>query len=278
MPEGPEVKRAANEISKAIADRPITSIFFAFSHLKLYEQILQGQTVQSVRSKGKAVLINLENQLTIYSHNQLYGKWVIRKAYSYPATNRQLRLAIHNSSKSALLYSASAIEVLDQVAIALHPFLSNLGPDVLDETTTVEQVVQRLQDKHFYRRSFLSLLLDQHFLCGLGNYLRSEILFVAGLHPTYSPRDCTLEQLTQLAIAVIGITQQSYQTGGTTNNLELVAQLQQQGHHYSSYRHYVFNREGKPCFLCGTIILKAMSGRRRYYYCPRCQTLTSKSS
>jgi len=202
MPEGPEIKRSADKIAKAIVDRPIAEIFFAFSHLKPYEQIFQGQTVQSVCPKGKAILIRLENQLTIYSHNQLYGQWMIRKAYSYPQTNRQLRLAIHNSSKSALLYSASAIEVLDQVAIALHPFLSNLGPDVLDETTTVEQVIQRFQDQRFRRRRFLSLLLDQHFLCGLGNYLRSEVLFVARLHPTCCPTNCTLEQLTQLAIAV----------------------------------------------------------------------------
>jgi endonuclease VIII len=277
MPEGPEVKRAADEIGKAITDRPITEIFFAFSHLKPYEQILQGQTVQSVRSKGKATLINLENQLTIYSHNQLYGKWIIRKAYSYPETNRQLRLAIHNSSRSAFLYSASAIEVLDGVAIAFHPFLSNLGPDVLDETTTVEQVVQRFQDKRFRRRNFLSLLLDQRFLCGLGNYLRSEVLFVAGLHPTHCPTDCTPEQIMQLAIAAISITQQSYQTGVLTNNLQIVAQLQQQGYHRASYRHYVFNRKDKPCFICSTLIIKAISGGRRYYYCPNCQPIASES-
>jgi endonuclease VIII len=271
MPEGPEIKRAADQIAKAIVDRPATGLFFAFDRLKPYEAIFQGQRVRSVNTKGKAMLIGFENDLSIYSHNQLYGRWFVRSAHSYPNTNRQLRLAIHNETKSALLYSASDIEVLDQAAIAVHPFLSNLGLDVLDQSTTIEQVVQRFQDKRFYRRSLTALLLDQRFLSGLGNYLRSEVLFVARVHPSLRPTDCNLEQITRLATAAIAVTQQSYQTGGITNDLQIAAQLKQQGYRRSRYRHYVFNRQEQPCFVCSTAIVKEISGGRRYYYCPTCQ-------
>ena len=169
MPEGPEIRLAADEIAAAIAGRTATEVFFAFDQLKTYEGLLAGQPIQAVESRGKAILIRFANGWNIYSHNQLYGKWLIRPAYDYPNTNRQLRLAIHNQYQSALLYSASDIEVLPDDGLDTHPFLSKLGPDLLDDSVTVAQVVRRFNDPRFRRRKFTSLLLDQSFLAGLGN-------------------------------------------------------------------------------------------------------------
>lgn len=195
MPEGPEIKLAADRIAKAIAHQPLEGVFFAFEQLKPYEATLAEAQVVAVRPRGKALLTRFSNGLTIYTHNQLYGVWYVRKAYTYPIINRQLRLAIHTAQRSALLYSASEILVLDDDALSGHPFLRRLGPDVLDETTTVEEIETRLQSKSFQRRGLSSLLLDQQFVCGLGNYLRSELLFLAGIHPHKRPLDCTPEQL-----------------------------------------------------------------------------------
>lgn len=272
IPEGPEVKREADKISKAIASIPVESVFFAFEALKPYETEFAGSSVTKLETKGKALLIHFDNQLTIYSHNQLYGKWMICQAHDYPKTNRQLRLAIHNRQKSALLYSASDIEVLDNEAIASHSFLSRLGLDVLDEEITLERVAARLRDKHFKKRRLTTLLLDQHFLAGLGNYLRSEVLFVARVNPMLRPIDCTQDQIRQLSQAAIAVPWQSYRTQGITNDIELADKLKAQGYKRKEYRHWVFNREAKPCFVCGSEIIKQKSGGRRYYYCPQCQS------
>lgn len=271
MPEGPEIKRAADTLAKALVDRPVKELFFAFDHLKPYEQILQGEKVTAIKPRGKAMVIRFERPLNIYSHNQLYGKWVVRPAYSYPDTQRQLRLALHNAQKSALLYSASDIDVLSDDELLTHPFLSRLGPDVLDETVTVEQVAVRFLDPRFRRRQLASLLLDQQFLCGLGNYLRSEVLFVAGVHPTARPMDCSPDQIQKLAEAAIALTRQSYETGGITNDLQRAKALKQQGWTRQAYRHHAFYRDQKPCFSCGTEIVKDNFGGRRVYLCPTCQ-------
>jgi endonuclease VIII len=271
MPEGPEIKRAADKIAAALVHHPVKEVWFAFDHLKQYEEMLAAQKIIAVEPRGKALLTRFDNGFSIYSHNQLYGKWEIRSAYNYPQTNRQLRLAIHNSRKSALLYSASDIEVLDEAAIATHPFLTRLGPDVLSDATTIEMIQSRLSDPAFRRRRFTTLLLDQHFLAGLGNYLRSEIPFVARIHPSLRPVDCSEAQLFALAEAAIAIPLRSYQTGGITNDLELVATLKARGLRRSQYRHWVFSRAKQPCFICGTPIVKDVAGARRYYYCPNCQ-------
>lgn len=271
MPEGPEIKRAADRIAKAIARKPIQEIFFAFEHLKHYEKDLARSQVISVQPRGKALLTHFENNLAIYSHNQLYGKWEVKRAYNFPETKRQLRLAIHTVKKSALLYSASDIAVLYPGDIEIHPFLSKLGPDVLDETTTAERVSQRLKSDRFHRRGLASLLLDQHCLCGLGNYLRSEILFVASVHPSFRPKDCTPTQLNALGRAAIALPRQSYETGGITNDLTRAQQMKADGLPRRAYRHWVFARQHKSCYQCGTGILKETFAGRRLYYCPTCQ-------
>jgi endonuclease VIII len=271
MPEGPEIKLAADQIGRAIAHQPIAEVFFAFEALKPYQETLTAEKVVAVEPRGKALLIRFSNQLSIYSHNQLYGVWYIRQVRQYPPTHRQLRLAIHTAKKSALLYSASDIQVLNDDEIAAHPFLQKLGPDVLDPATTVEMVRDRLLDKRFYRRSFPTLLLDQHFLSGLGNYLRSEILFVARVYPTLRPVDCSPEQIEKLAAAAISLPRQSYATKGITNDLAIANQLKAAGKSRRLYRHWVFSRQGQPCYICGMAIRKETAGGRRVYYCPSCQ-------
>ncbi|MEM9512235.1 MAG: DNA-formamidopyrimidine glycosylase family protein, partial [Cyanobacteria bacterium P01_E01_bin.48] len=86
MPEGPEIKRAADRIAKAVARKPIEEVYFAFEHLKPYEKDLARAQITSVQPRGKALLTHFNNDLAIYTHNQLYGKWEIKRARNYPET------------------------------------------------------------------------------------------------------------------------------------------------------------------------------------------------
>ena len=271
MPEGPEIRKAADKVEKAILAAPLRKVFFAFEHLKPFEKKLSGKQILSVETRGKAMLIHFSNKLAIYSHNQLYGRWMISKAGSVPKTGRQLRLALYNDKKSALLYSASDIEVLNQEQIRQHPFLSKLGPDIL--SAEIGDVMQQLESTRFHRRQLSALFLDQHFLAGIGNYLRSEILFRAGVHPRLRPCDCTAEQCQELARLSISLSRQSYRHNGITNDLRLARELKTAGEKRKHYRHWVFSRAGSACFVCGTLIVKDVAASRRYYYCPVCQPL-----
>jgi endonuclease VIII len=271
MPEGPEIRIAADRLEKAICPYPTTEIFFAFEHLKPFESELTGCRVTQVETRGKAMLTHFDNGLSVYSHNQLYGKWMVRQAQDFPQTNRQLRFAIHNAKKSALLYSASDIQILSAPEIATHPFLSKLGPDILTAGLKPKSIVAALQHKKHCRRRLATLYLDQHFLAGIGNYLRSEILFVARLHPQLRPVDCTEDQLQALAEASIAVAYQAYKYKGITNDLDLANQLKAKGANYREYRHWVFNRSGKPCYSCGHPVVKDRVSDRRIYYCSICQ-------
>ncbi len=277
MPEGPEIRLAADEVEKALLQRPTTSVSFAFAALRRFEKRLTGRRVTGVTTRGKAILTHFDNDLVIYSHNQLYGRWYIEPRGRLPDTNRQLRLAIHNDEFSALLYSASAIEVLKLRELARHPFLSRLGPDLLSDRPGVDCIVDRLNSQRFRQRQLAGLLLDQGFVAGLGNYLRAEILTRAGLHPLLKPAQCSQAQLRRLARQVIDLTDRAYRTRGIINPARLVNKLRAQGltrkeqHRFNSY-----GRAGQNCHFCGAKIECNNAGGRKMYFCPGCQPAPAK--
>ena len=272
MPEGPEIRRAADSVAAAIKDKTAKEVFFGQNHLKPFEKILSGKKVWAVETRGKAMLTRFSNGLNIYSHNQLYGIWHTGPAYEIQDSTRQLRLAIHNDTHSALLYSASDIAVLKDDELTSHPFLQKLGPDVLSQEITPEQIIERLLHPKYRRRQLGGILTDQSFLAGLGNYLRCEILFITGLPAKTTAQQCSPEKLEQLAAAIIQLSQQSYKTGGITNDHQRAKQLMNKGACFEDARFYVFRRAGKPCHHCGTSIEKAPANGQGLYFCPNCQT------
>ena len=271
MPEGPEIRREADAISRAIAGRRIERIFFAFDALKHWEAPLTGQRLVAVDTLGKHMLCRFEDGTRIHSHNQLYGRWWVTRGGHLPDTGRELRLALHGARRSALLYSASDIEVLSAEELEEHPRLSALGPDPLDRDVDRETAYRRLVHETFRRRRVAGLLLDQRFMAGLGNYLRSEILFHARVHPALRPIDCEDRQLRRLAAALIDIPRRSYRTGGATNSPHVVRGLRAQGLQREDYRFSVFARAEQACYRCAAPILAGRASGRRIYHCPACQ-------
>lgn len=271
MPEGPEIRRAADKIATALEDKVIEEIEFAFPQLKPFEESLRHRTVLELETRGKALLTHFDNGLSIYSHNQLYGRWYVVKRDKPPKTNRSLRLALHTATHSALLYSASEIDVLDADGIAQHPFLNRIGPDILGKSLDWRQVAAILSSPKFRRRSVGAFYLDQSFLAGIGNYLRSEIFYDANINPRAKPQELSTKQLNTLARSTLAISRRAYETGGITNPAGRVAELKKQKLRRSQYRHAVFSREDEVCFGCGETIIKESIGARRLYWCPLCQ-------
>ena len=271
MPEGPEIRRAADSIEAAICGKEITGVEFTLPHLERWQQLLTGSRVTAVETRGKAMLTRFSNGLNLYTHNQLYGRWFCVDAGKTPDTRRQLRVAIHTHDQSALLYSASEIAVLTESEIGVHPFLSRLGPDVLSVQTTAGILLQRLMNERFKRRQLATLLTDQSFVAGIGNYLRCEILFVCRLHPCMKPKQLSQQQLTLLAQSMLDVPRQSYASGGITHHLDSAKKMMRHGATLEDTRFWVFRREGKPCYRCGTRIIRQNSGSQACYLCPQCQ-------
>lgn len=271
MPEGPEIRRAADRIARAVAGSRIEAATLNWPALWGALPKIVGAQVTAVDTHGKAMLTRFDNGLTLYSHNQLYGRWYVTRYGSLPKTRRSLRVALHTKTHSAWLYSATDVELLDAEGVRVHPFLAKLGPDILDERLRPSDICARLEDKRFRRRALASLYLDQAFLAGNGNYLRSEILFGAGLHRSLRPGDLDRDQRMWLARVTLTVARRAYELGGVTVTRQLAQKLKKSGQRYATYRHWVFAREGKACRVCGTAIEKHRVAGRSVFTCPVCQ-------
>lgn len=271
MPEGPEIRRAADKIAKVVEGKFIEVVGFGQPKMQRYEDEFTGQTVTEVETRGKAMLTHFDHGYTIYSHNQLYGVWKTSKRGKLPKTKRSLRLALHTSTHSALLYSASDISVWETNAIDEHPFLRKLGPDILAKDLQWETIAGRLRSKSFARRGLSMVYLDQGFVAGIGNYLRSEMLFDAGIHPDRKAAMLNDEECERLARSTLLMGLRSYATGGYTVAPDLLEELELARQPYESVRFMVFNRDGSPCRICGDTIVREERSSRRIYWCPTCQ-------
>ena len=98
-----------HELTNAVdqANRVLKNVNFSYRNLESYNHELSQQKIVNVDSRGKALLISFDGGLTVYSHNQLYGKWLIVRSGKNPETKRRQRLVIDTDRHSAFLYSAS---------------------------------------------------------------------------------------------------------------------------------------------------------------------------
>ena len=271
MPEGPEIRREADALARALAGQRLTRVDYRVPALARRGRTLIGSSVARVYPRGKAMLIEFAGGITHYSHNQLYGEWRVLPASRDVENGRQVRAILGTERHLAVLYSATEIALLDAKALARHPFLARLGPDVLDGATTRAVIDARLADPGRARTTLAALLLDQSFIAGLGNYLRSEILFVGRLRPTRRAGDLDAEERARLSHAIHALPRRSYRTRGITNDPALARELRERGHAFETYRFLVYDRQGEACWTCGAKVRRVDAAGRGLYFCPSCQ-------
>ncbi|MAW06970.1 MAG: endonuclease VIII [Halobacteriovoraceae bacterium] len=276
MPEGPEIRREADEIEKAISGKSLKKTFFKFERLKEFESVLEGSALLFVQTVGKGFVLHFDCGLSFYGHNQLYGKWLV--ASQIPGESeigkRELRASFEVQGAGAYLFSASEMEIVATEEVLDIPFIKrNNGFDILGRDCTTFEVLEFITNSKFQKKSLAALLLDQKFILGMGNYLRSEVLFCSGVNPESRLMDLNLEQKRDLSFWLIEIMNRAYQHKGVTNDLQRERILKSKGIDFESRRFFVFDREDKNCYECNSKIRRIEKSGRRLYFCPKCQKL-----
>ena len=271
MPEGPEIRRSADRVSKRLSERNLSSLRLLYPPISEFESLLDTSRIESVTSRGKALLIRFDKGLSLYSHSQLYGRWTVNKVSTKMRWNRSLRAEFVADGYAVRLWSATDVEILPTQNEEEHPYILKLGPDVLDRNTTPDLIVERLVSSKFSKRRASSLMLDQSFVAGLGNYLRSEILHQARIHPSSRPKDLSSDAISRWGLLTKAVSVRSYESKGLTVSDELAQRRKGMGEKRRSYRHSAFCRNGLDCHECGSTIVRIRVSGRRLDMCPSCQ-------
>ena len=185
-----------------------------------------------------------------------------------------MRARILTDDWEAVGFSLPIAEFHDDRSLARSTRLRTLGPDPLADDFDAEAAAARLGAAGDI--PIEEALLDQRRIAGVGNVLKSEALFVAGIHPYTHAGDldpATLRRLVEVSQRLLrenvaGIKGRAIgRSAGsrvTTRSADPRSRL------------YVYDRGGRPCRRCGTSIQSRRAGvhARFTYWCPGCQQAT----
>jgi endonuclease-8 len=139
--------------------------------------------------------------------------------------------------------------------------------------------LHRLNDPGNLDQEIGPVLLYQSVAAGLGNYLKSDILFECKINPWTLVRDLTAEQQQCLAETVPDIGQRALRNRGQTVTDDVMARLETEAQANGTTvrwrdKHWVFRQSSRPCKVCGTPIKQKRQGPgdgRVTFFCPQCQ-------
>jgi endonuclease-8 len=260
MPEGDTIFRTAATLRPLLCDRAILS---AESRLPTVPaDRLTGRRAASIEARGKHLLMHLDNGDVIHSHMGMTGSWhVYRPGQPWQKPERLAALTLRLDACVCVCFTPSTLALLTAAALRRHPHLSRLGPDLLATTVDEADVLNRFRMHN--AAAIGDAVMNQTIACGIGNVYKSEILFLTRIDPFRPVHELTDDQLRTVVRTAVEL---------MSRNLEGYPRRTRFGR--DGGNHWVYGRQGKPCFVCGATVRLRRQGDlgRSTYWCPPCQS------
>jgi formamidopyrimidine-DNA glycosylase len=273
MPELPEVEIVTMRLRELIVGKTIIKARLIRAGLspenspRQFAAALKGARVEDVSRRGKHILARLSNGRTLVIHLRMTGRFIYldKDAENTPHTHAVLwmddgRKLLFDDQRHFGLMMVARTSELDRVKylskLAPEPFSPEFSPEYLRDT--LKRSSQQIK----------LALLDQTKVVGLGNIYASEALHRAKINPRLPAKNLSPPRIVLLRKEILAVLGEAIandrQFDEETGDLD------------SSYGRYdqvarIYEREGKPCPVCGAPIRRITQGSRSTYYCPRCQ-------
>ncbi len=287
MPEGPEVRTLVDELNQKVVGKKIQSIIFASTADKLIANLPQqdfinlftSQTISQVQRHGKYIDFKFSNDFHVILHLLITGRLSLLMSddTNYP---RYFRCAFVFEDGTKLCLGDrrqwTKLHVVQDIEIETYERFASQGVDVFSDEfdeAILSQILKKSQAIH-------ALLLDQKKISGLGNIYVNEVLFLTGIHPQAKAQSVIREKISTLYQHIKDIMQLAFDERGTTIEAFLERDSGAVGWHTldgkpgNFWKHVkIFQKEGKPCPNCGTLIKRTTVGSRSAFFCEICQPL-----
>jgi formamidopyrimidine-DNA glycosylase len=269
MPELPEVHTIAQDLDKLIRGKQVASATIRWERIITcptpdeFRRRITGTTILGVARRGKYLVLQLSGGSCLLIHLRMTGQLLTTPP---PNSDRKhVHLVLDFVDGTSLHYvdqrKFGRLYLVDDTG----PILGCLGPEPLSDTFSAEELGRMLAER---RRRIKPLLLDQHFLAGLGNIYVDEALHDAGIHPLRRANELSREEVKRLHGSIVAVLRCGIANRGTT----LSDYRDARGEEGSNQEHLqVVRRQGQPCLQCGTPIERMKLEQRGTYFCPVCQ-------
>ena len=281
MPELPEVETVRRGLQQSVVGRKVLKVEVGRERTvrrTSREALIDGLTgvkIISATRRGKYLLCDLDSGQKLMMHLRMSGRLIIAEpgAARPPHTHVVMHLANAETIESELWFvdprTFGEVVVFDPDKLKTQmPDLAKLGVDPLTDEFTPE-ILRELFKKR--RGNLKALLLNQHFVAGIGNIYANEILHLAKLRPDRLPDRLNHATLTRLHSAIVKVLNNAVAAGGSTLKDTQYVDLEGQTGSFQD-EHRVYGRGGLPCLTCGKgrILMTIVAGRTTCY-CSACQ-------
>lgn len=214
MPEGPEVTHLTRYIAKHCQGRTLTKMAFNAGRYVNHEPPANFSAFQKalpmrctkVTNKGKVIFMHFEHDWCLVSKLGMTGWWYVpgdepswkssnlkNAVLDFGASSKSSRKSSNSNNK--LIYtdfrSYGTIR-LTKDPVDIQNEIARLAPDFLSEQTDWNQFKNRIAQLSQSKQKLLleDALVDQQLIVsGIGNYLKSEILYAAKISPLRKIQD-----------------------------------------------------------------------------------------
>ena len=201
----------------------------------------------------------------LISHLGMTGTWRVaghgeerKHDHIYLYFSDNLRLAYNDPRRFG------TVDYIEKAG-AYHKKLMGLGPEPLEEKLTALELWQVFKKKAV---PIKVAIMDQRILVGVGNIYANEALFIAGIRPGTRSSKLSLKNTEILLFAIRSVLRDAIEKGGSSIS-DFLHTSGEKGYFQNSFQ--VYDREGKPCYQCGSRIQLRNFGGRSTFQCPRCQ-------
>ena len=263
MPEGDTIFKTAAALRPFLVGREVLAAQ-ARQPGPAIERVV-GSSVSSIEPIGKHLVIRFSNGLALHSHLRMTGAWH-RYAPGEPwkRPRWQARVVLEVPEHVVVCFHAPVMELMEDRAVALHPGLRQLGPDLLGANFDAQEAFARLRAHP--HQEIAEALLDQRNLAGIGNEFKSEILFLERLNPWTPVSNISDTHLQHLIATAHRLLRENAATPAH-------ARITTHGDRAARGNVYAYGRSARPCYHCQTPIQSRRQGplNRLTYWCPTCQ-------
>jgi formamidopyrimidine-DNA glycosylase len=266
LPELPEVETIKEGLRPKLAGRKILGVEVLRAGAveappaEDFCRGLAGNRILGVERRGKYLLFPLEDCRYLIVHLRMTGV-LLWDGRDVPYVSARLAL---EGGHCLVFQDRRGLGKLWLVGDPAE-VVGGLGPEPLGPEFTPRAFEERLRKRS---APIKALLLDQHFLAGLGSMYADEALFQASVHPLKRAKDLSQGDTARLYRAIKDVLRAGIARGGASVDTYRLPDGGEGGAHLAFN---VAHRRGLPCPVCSTPIERISLRGRGAYFCPRCQ-------
>lgn len=291
MPELPEVEHVVRALRRAVVGSKVVASEINLPKLvaplsgAAFSRKVNGSRIAEIGRRGKYILIELDkppslrptkptaakgnNTLILAVHLRMTGQFLVlqpddslpKHAHAVFYLDDERRLVFRDQRQFGVMKLVTESKLSETKGIR------ELAPEPFSQEFNVSYLRETLSKS---RRTLKTLLLDQTRILGLGNIYAAEALFRAGINPFGVASELSTRRVARLHTSVRDVLRAAV-SGNSARRLNLE---NPNGFSYGEAFGkvwQVYEREGQPCFKCGTRIRRLAHGGRSTYWCPTCQ-------